>query len=342
MPVGATIGAAVIGAGAGIYGSSQASHAQSQAAQTASGDQLAATEQNNQLATNIYNANAARLDPYSAMGLPAGGEFNALLGIASPAAANPASAPPPLAPVGTGPAGYTGPSLEQIMGMQHDGIPGNYQAAMAAYQAAQASPSNAAASIAMPSAAPAAATPTGTPAATGTAAPASNNALAGFQTFYNSPTYQVPLAAGLKGVNTKYAAAGALESGAAMKAINDYAAGNASQALGTYMDQLYRQEALGEGASAALAGVGQNMVGQVSANNNAAASAAGNAALVAGNGTASMWNTIGSGIGTAAGSIAGAMGSSYSPNNALAYSGGTPMAVTVPTAQPYPYMPGGF
>jgi hypothetical protein len=79
------------------------------------------------------------------------------------------------------------------------------------------------------------------------------------------------------------------------------------------MDDLYRQEALGASTASALAGVGQNLVGQVSANNNNAASAAGNAALVAGQGAANNWNAVGAGIGQVAGSVAGAMGSSYAP-----------------------------
>jgi hypothetical protein len=145
----------------------------------------------------------------------------------------------------------------------------------------------------------------------------SNSALGAFQTFYNSPTYQFPLQQGLKAVNTGYAAKGALESGAAMKAIEQYGANSAAGALGTYMDQLYRQEALGEGASSSLAGVGQTMVGQVSANNNAAGDAAANAALISGQSRANNFNNIGGAIGTAAGAIGGAFGSSYSNSNAL-------------------------
>jgi len=347
MPIGisagaATIGAAVIGAGAGIYSSSQASKAQTQAAQTASSDELAAAEQNNALAAQIYNANAARLDPYSAMGLPAGGEYNALLGIATPTGVGAHTTPTPLPtvnPNGSASGTSGGPPFTQaqIEAMTHDGIPhnsANAQAANAAWYAAHpsgVSAGNALASVAAPAPStpasashPAPATTSGT---TGTPSP--NNAMAGFQTFYNSPTYQFPLQQGLHAVNVGYAAKGALESGAAMKALNNYAAGNAAQALGTYMDQLYRQEALGESASAALAGVGQNMVGQVSANNNNAASAAGNAALVAGQGSANNWNAIGSGVGQVAGAVAGAMGSSYHPSNALAYS--TPPIYSSPT-----------
>jgi hypothetical protein len=72
-------------------------------------------------------------------------------------------------------------------------------------------------------------------------------------------------------VNTKYAAMGALESGAAMKAIDEYSQNFASNELANYMDQLYRQEALGASAASSLAGVGTNLVSQVSANNNNAA-----------------------------------------------------------------------
>jgi hypothetical protein len=309
MPIGATIGAAVVGAGAGIYSSSQASHAQTQAANQASSTELAVAQQNNALAQEIYGQNAARLDPYSAMGLPAGGEYNALLGIAVPAGA---SNPQPISQTPSAPT-YTGPSLAQIQAMKDDGIPGNYAAAMAAYNAGHAAPTNAAVAAAPIPTAPAARL---APRAAGT--PSANNAMSGFQTFYNSPTYQFPLKQGLEAVNTGYAAKGALESGAAMKAIDTFAANNAAGALGTYMDALYRQEALGEGASAALAGVGQNMVSQVSANNNAAGSAAANAALVAGQGRANTYGAIGSGIGQIAGSVAGALGSSYAPTNAAA------------------------
>jgi hypothetical protein len=175
-------------------------------------------------------------------------------------------------------------------------------------------------------------TPTPSPVVTPTPTPApvtpsaTNNpatptsALSAWQTFYNSPTYQVPLNEGLKAVNTKYAGMGALESGAAMKAINDYGANHAASTLGTYMDQLYRQEALGVSASSALAGVGQNLVSQVSANNQYAGDAASNAALVNGNAAAGNWNNIGSTIGQVAGAVGGALSSSYHPSNALAAS----------------------
>lgn len=157
---------------------------------------------------------------------------------------------------------------------------------------------------------PPVATPTPSP-APATGAPSAPSALSAWNTFYNSPAYQVPLAEGLEGVNTAYAAKGALESGAAMKAINNYAAGHAASALSTYLDNLYRQEALGAQAASSLAGVGTNMVSQVSSNNTAAGNAAGNAILYGGQASANNWNNIGGAIGTAAGTIGGALSSSY-------------------------------
>lgn len=146
MPIGIGtaigIGAGVLGAGASIYASSKASSAQKSAANTASNDQLAVSQENNQLARDMYNANASRLDPYSTMGLAAGDEYQGLL--LGPAASHASNGWAPVVPSGgtsapgttpTTPA-YSGPSLIQIMAMQHDGIAGNYAAAMAAYNAA--------------------------------------------------------------------------------------------------------------------------------------------------------------------------------------------------------------
>lgn len=71
MPIAIAIaGAAVIGAGASIISSN---HAASTAKNVAT--------QNNALQQNIYNSNAARLDPYSARGNAAGEQANALLGL---------------------------------------------------------------------------------------------------------------------------------------------------------------------------------------------------------------------------------------------------------------------
>lgn len=79
MPVGIGVGAAVIGAGATIVASDKASGAQTKAANTAAATERANAEMNNKLARDMYGWNAARLDPYSSMGLAAGDAYMGIL-----------------------------------------------------------------------------------------------------------------------------------------------------------------------------------------------------------------------------------------------------------------------
>lgn len=72
-------GAAILGAGATIYASSKASHAQTKAANQAAQTEQNVATQNNDFAKQIYAENAARLDPYSNMGLAAGDAYMGLL-----------------------------------------------------------------------------------------------------------------------------------------------------------------------------------------------------------------------------------------------------------------------
>jgi hypothetical protein len=316
MPIGATIGAAVIAGGATVASGALASHAQSKAASQASATELAVADKNNAFAQGIYDQNEGHLSPFIDFGTAGGGQLMELLTGKNPATASTgttggtgSTATPPAA------TGYTGPTMAQIAAMKNDGVPGNYAAAQANLSAwrnahpgvdpfapppAAPAPTNAAAH-ATP------ATATATPAATGT----TNAAQSAWDTFKNSTQYQERLNTGLNATASKYAAAGAFESGAEKKAINDYAQMFASNEIANYMDQLYRQEALGAQAASSLAGVGTSLVSQVSANNNNAASAAANAALVRGQGAANNWNNVGNAVGQIAGAVGGAMGSSY-------------------------------
>jgi hypothetical protein len=100
---------------------------------------------NTGLATDIYNQNFNVLSPYAANGLVASNSLNAMLNL--PAATPMTSsvhAPAPIAAQtlpgqtsgGTGSGGTAAPlTLAQILPMQNDGIPGNYQAAMSQYYA---------------------------------------------------------------------------------------------------------------------------------------------------------------------------------------------------------------
>lgn len=166
-----------------------------------------------------------------------------------------------------------------------------------------------------------------------------------FQAFYDTPLYQFPLQEGLDAVNANYAGRGMLESGAAMKAINDYAAGMAAGGMRDYFQLLGNQQAIGFNAASGQAGVGQNFansitganqnyVNSMSNLNSTYANNAGNAyanygnaqsqyaqnvgninsnaILAQANNNNAMWGGIGSALGNAAGYFA------YQP-----YSGGS-------------------
>lgn len=79
MPIGATIGAAVVGAGAGIISSSNASSATQHAADQASATEQNVANQNNQLARDMYAKNEGHLTPFMNAGMAAGDEYLGLL-----------------------------------------------------------------------------------------------------------------------------------------------------------------------------------------------------------------------------------------------------------------------
>lgn len=92
------------------------------------------------LQTGIYNQNFDLLSPFAANGMVASNSMNALLGLpAAPHLTSSVKAPPAVAPqtattgnaLGGSVAPTGSPTMAQIMAMQHDGIPGNYQAALA-------------------------------------------------------------------------------------------------------------------------------------------------------------------------------------------------------------------
>ena len=288
--------AAGITAAASIGGAVLSSSAQKKAAKKASSAAADNTAANNTLAREQYASNAARLDPYSANGLRASNALtDMLLGSSAmtPATAGGAQGTQqygPAIPVGGGQnfnnpdygfqPGQTGPSsvVARWFNRQQAGTP----------------------------------TPTvpgtGAPGTPGTGAiPAGTSALSPWDQFRNSTNYQWRLDQGNKGMNMAYAARGTLQSGAAQKGLLEYNQNFAANELGRYQDLLAGQQGMGLGAASALAGVGQNMVGQVTANNNSAAAAAANAALAKGQATSNMYGGIAQGIGQ----VAGAFGSSY-------------------------------
>lgn len=133
--------AAGIGAAGAIGGALLSSHAQSSAAQQATNAttqaQNQATQAQLQLGresldqnANIYKSNFNLLSPFVSNGLAASNSLNAMLNLP----AGPKLAPPDVSggvpSTGTNALAPAGPTLAQIQAMQHDGIPGNYAAAI--------------------------------------------------------------------------------------------------------------------------------------------------------------------------------------------------------------------
>jgi hypothetical protein len=335
MPIGAAIGTAAVGIGGAVMGADATRDASRSANDTAQATAAA----NNALSREMYANNAQRLDPYSQGGLRAGNALQGLLGINTLPANN--GAGPAVNPTTAGGSQNFTPEQQwaqgainamlpritrssvrnQLSTMSNDPVGAlNYLMTLSPpssdqyplyQQYVSGNPRPAA------GAAPAPATggalgggqgtqqPGGTPATGGTTP--QNGALSAFDTFRNSTNYQWRLGQGQKALEMSGLPGGGYDSGATRKSITEYGQMFAANELGTYMDRLAQQQQLGMGAASALAGVGQNMVGQVTANNNAAGSAAANAALMRGQANSNMWGGIAGSIGQAA----GALGSSY-------------------------------
>jgi len=288
--IGALIGAAAT-IGGSILGASSSKKAAKKAAAIATDN----TAANNALTREIYGKNTANLSPFMNNGLAASNALNGLL--LGPQASAPSQPPPG----GQGSALYgLGTPASSMGGAMPDGFypwdqPGNYGRTAEEVWAQQQSAIQA----------PQMAMQPGT-----VMAPPVNP----WDQFRNSTNYQFRLNEGMGALNRNYAARGLLESGAAMKGINNYAQNFASNELGNYMAMLSGQQNMGMSGASALAGVGQNMVNNVTANNNNGASAAANAALLAGQANGQMYG----GIAGALGNLAGTFGSSYGGNNIMA------------------------
>lgn len=102
---------------------------------------------------------------------------------------------------------------------------------------------------------------------------------AAFGKFRDSTGYQFQLNQGLGAVNSNAYARGMGQSGATYKALQDRGTQIANGSFQGYLGDLQNVSSQGTQAASSLAGVSTNYTGQVAANNNNAADAAGNAAL---------------------------------------------------------------
>lgn len=103
-----------------------------------------------------------------------------------------------------------------------------------------------------------------------------------FDQFRNSTGYQFRLGEGMNALNSGYAGAGLIQSGAAMRGAQEYGQNFASNEFGNYMNMLDNQQRMGLAGTTAQAGLGQSYVGTVSNNNAMVGDAQANAALIRG------------------------------------------------------------
>ncbi|ASK88460.1 hypothetical protein SPHFLASMR4Y_01713 [Sphingorhabdus sp. SMR4y] len=267
-----------VAAAATVGGAVVSSNAQKKAANQASQTAQDTADANNALTRDIYNQNYQVLNPYAQRGNDAGNAINALLGLGVPQEqGGPAAATIPNTGTQTFNPGYSGlgnprddfgpPSFNDspIYNGYWPSSAAQQQTAVNTTQTAQSDPQ----------------------------ADYEN----AFQNYQNSTGYQFRVNEGNNALNTGYAANGALRSGAAMKDFARFNQNIASDEFGNYLAQLGNQQNVGLAGASAIAGVGQNYVNNVTANNNSAATVAANAALAKGQANANMYGGIASGIG---------------------------------------------
>lgn len=119
-----------------------------------------------------------------------------------------------------------------------------------------------------------------------------------FRRFIRASDYGFQFGQGANQVNSGYAGAGTLQSGAAMKGLERFRQNLQSGYRGEYLNALANQQGVGLSGASALAGVGQNFVNTISANNQNAGDAAANAALIRGqnNPLANALGVLGGGL----------------------------------------------
>lgn len=239
---------AAIGIGLAGAGAVASSSAQKSAANKAASASNYAADQSAAVLRENYDKSAQALAPWQNSGLAANNQINALLGLGGSA-----GMPATLATPGTpNYAGYVQANPDLVNDFNK--VAGRYGNDMATYgqyhwnRYGQFEPGRS-----LPTAGGSQGMP-GAPQQTSTEA-----ARAAFDQFRNSTGYQFRLGQGMDAVNSGYAGAGTVKSGAAMKAINDYGQNMASGEFANYMGMLGNQQALGANAASAQAGVSQNM-----------------------------------------------------------------------------------
>tara|TARA_R110000772_G_scaffold89304_2_gene185103 strand:+ start:875 stop:1753 length:879 start_codon:yes stop_codon:yes gene_type:complete len=286
MPIGAAIGVGVLGAGASVVGASKNSKAIKASTQAQSDSNAASVA----LQREVYGNNEAALSPFMSRGNAAGDQLNDLLGLGGQPAQQ--QQQPNLTNYfsGANPGANPRGGQSAFSGIGSFGGLGSFSGQYPAWQdwaqqqrtdqqfgqpAQQAQPAQ-------------------------TAQGAQNNA---FENFRNSTGYQFRLGEGMNALNSGWAGAGTLQSGAAQRAAQEYGQNFASNEFGNYAGLLANQQGVGLSGASALAGVGQNFASNITSLNNQNAQNISNSAVASANNSNAMWG----GIGGAASGILGSL-----------------------------------
>lgn len=260
-----------IGLGLGAVGAIASSSAQKKAANTAAQTAQNTTDANNALARDIYGQNQQALAPFMQRGNVAGDYINAMLGI-------------PSTQIGTMGGQQSQPTYQpnQIVRYGEDYgfsptqvgmVGGDYrgQVTNGGFLPQRFSPT---AQGNMTASGGISIQPQGV---------TTQNAQDAFKQYIQNSDYGFQFGQGSNAVNSGYAGAGTLQSGAAMRAMEKYRQDLQSGYRNEYMGALGNQQGVGLSGASALAGVSQNFANTMTNNNNAAGNALANAALVKGN-----------------------------------------------------------
>lgn len=137
---------------------------------------------------------------------------------------------------------------------------------------------------------------------------------AAFDTYLNSTGYQFDKQQGIDAITSNKAVLGLLNSGSALKALDEFGTGEAQRYGDAYASKLFGVAGLGDNAVNALSGAGTHYADSVSANNNSAASVSANAGLAtAGQLTGLLGNAFNAYGAYRGGSSFGNGGSGYNP-----------------------------
>lgn len=290
--------AAAIGLGVAGVGSVLSSSSNRRAANRAA----EASEQNAQvnadLMRDIYSQNRQVLSPFVNRGNAAGEQINALLGLGGSAANNnPATSQPSAAAqwgLGDGMSGYSPAAARDMNPAVGPGNAGVTQ--WLSRYGPNAEMRRRFGMDAPNTQQPTAQPTTGSGSGGMSAQDAAENA---FDIFRNSTGYQFRLGEGMDALNSGWAGAGTLQSGAAMKSALEYGQNFASNEFGNYMGMLGNQQSVGAQSGGALAGVGMQHANSMVQNNNMNAASQANAQLMRGQ------NNFGNTLGMMGGVLAG-------------------------------------